>query len=172
MDCDCRRCCYGTSHRGSCSPLDQRVWIPKVRTKPPWYNGNCQVSDIPRSNWKWPDIPGLTSFGGELVHSANWKSDVDFTGKTIALIGNGSTGIQLLPEIQRGPYSDTPPSLIFLPDMDCQMPNTPRPSSGVRLGLLLHSHSLTLVQTVPISSVRRSNSPAEIIISLHLDRYV
>ncbi|KAG5655129.1 hypothetical protein KAF25_001902 [Fusarium avenaceum] len=24
------------------------------------------------NNWKWPDIPGLQSFGGELVHSANW----------------------------------------------------------------------------------------------------
>lgn len=52
------------------------------------------------NNWKWPDIPGLHSFSGQLIHSANWPEDADLKGKTVAVIGNGSTGIQIVPAIQ------------------------------------------------------------------------
>jgi 4-hydroxyacetophenone monooxygenase len=44
-----------------------------------------------------PDIPGLSAFGGKLLHTADWDDDCDVTGKTVALIGNGSSGTQLLP---------------------------------------------------------------------------
>jgi cation diffusion facilitator CzcD-associated flavoprotein CzcO len=50
--------------------------------------------------WQWPDIKGLQSFKGKLVHSANWDPTIDVTGKRVALIGGGSTGIQILPQIQ------------------------------------------------------------------------
>ncbi|KAH8891047.1 FAD/NAD(P)-binding domain-containing protein [Thozetella sp. PMI_491] len=53
------------------------------------------------NNWKWPDLPGLESFGGELIHTANWPADFDASGKTILVIGNGSSGVQVLPELQR-----------------------------------------------------------------------
>ena len=36
-----------------------------------------------------------------MVHSASWDDTYDFTGKNVALIGNGSTGIQILPQIQK-----------------------------------------------------------------------
>ena len=39
--------------------------------------------------WVWPDIPGLDVFKGELMHSARWNDDVDITGKSVGLIGNG-----------------------------------------------------------------------------------
>lgn len=46
-----------------------------------------------------PDIPGRDNFTGELYSSAHWpKSGVDFTGKRVAVIGTGSTGIQIIPE--------------------------------------------------------------------------
>jgi 4-hydroxyacetophenone monooxygenase len=44
-----------------------------------------------------PDIPGLSSFEGPILHTAEWDNDFDPTGKTVALIGNGSSGTQLLP---------------------------------------------------------------------------
>lgn len=50
--------------------------------------------------WKWPDIPGLFNFKGHIVHTANWDHSYDLKGKKIALIGGGSSGIQILPEIQ------------------------------------------------------------------------
>lgn len=50
--------------------------------------------------WKWPDIPGLDSFKGPKMHSANWDTSFNVDGKTVALIGGGSSGIQILPQIQ------------------------------------------------------------------------
>ncbi|EON96822.1 putative phenylacetone monooxygenase protein [Phaeoacremonium minimum UCRPA7] len=52
------------------------------------------------NNWKWPDIEGLHDFNGTLIHSANWPKDFDYANKSVAVIGNGSTGIQIVPAIQ------------------------------------------------------------------------
>lgn len=52
------------------------------------------------NKWKWPDIPGLHDFNGTLLHSANWDTSFDAAGKTLAVIGNGSTGIQIVPALQ------------------------------------------------------------------------
>jgi cation diffusion facilitator CzcD-associated flavoprotein CzcO len=52
------------------------------------------------NNWKWPDIDGLKDFEGHLVHSAQWKDEYNFEGKRIGLIGNGSSAIQILPQIE------------------------------------------------------------------------
>lgn len=47
-----------------------------------------------------PTIPGQDNFEGLIYHSARWPSaDVDFTGKTVALIGTGSSGTQMIPLI-------------------------------------------------------------------------
>lgn len=47
-----------------------------------------------------PDIKGRDTFKGPLMHSANYNTDFDCADKTIALIGGGSSGIQILPQIQ------------------------------------------------------------------------
>lgn len=59
---------------------------------------------ICNSNWKWPDIPGLHSFKGDLIHSANWKKDYDLCGKRVAVLGCGSSGVQIVPSIQPGDF--------------------------------------------------------------------
>ncbi|TLH74030.1 NAD(P)/FAD-dependent oxidoreductase [Mycolicibacterium cosmeticum] len=47
-----------------------------------------------------PNIPGLGSFGGEIYHTAHWPHEnVDFSGKRVAVIGTGSSGIQSIPII-------------------------------------------------------------------------
>ena len=43
-----------------------------------------------------PDIPGLESFSGPAMHTARWDADLDLTGKRIGVIGNGSTGVQMV----------------------------------------------------------------------------
>ncbi|KAJ4252917.1 hypothetical protein NW762_010823 [Fusarium torreyae] len=53
------------------------------------------------NNWKWPAIKGLHDFQGDLIHSANWPKSFGYTDKTVALIGNGSSGVQILPELQK-----------------------------------------------------------------------
>ena len=50
---------------------------------------------------KWPSIPGLHDFKGQLVHSAAWDHSFDYSHKRIGIIGNGSSGIQILPQIAK-----------------------------------------------------------------------
>ena len=45
---------------------------------------------------RMPSIPGLDDFGGHVFHSARWDHDVALQGRRIAVIGNGSTGVQLV----------------------------------------------------------------------------
>ncbi|RDL35489.1 Uncharacterized protein BP5553_07420 [Venustampulla echinocandica] len=52
------------------------------------------------NNWKWPDIPGIHSFHGELVHSAAWDPKLSVKGKKVAVLGCGSSGVQIVPTIQ------------------------------------------------------------------------
>ncbi len=52
------------------------------------------------SNARMPDIKGLKDFKGEVYHTGHWPHHpVDFTGKRVAVIGTGSSGIQSVPVI-------------------------------------------------------------------------
>ncbi|WP_433710308.1 flavin-containing monooxygenase [Nocardia sp. CA-084685] len=47
-----------------------------------------------------PEVPGCESFGGQQHHTGRWpKTPVDFTGKRVAIIGTGSSGVQIVPAI-------------------------------------------------------------------------
>lgn len=50
--------------------------------------------------WKWPDIDGLHSFQGTLLHSAAWDANFDPKDKRVAVIGAGSSGIQIVPALE------------------------------------------------------------------------
>ncbi|KFY41588.1 hypothetical protein V495_04857 [Pseudogymnoascus sp. VKM F-4514 (FW-929)] len=52
------------------------------------------------NSWKYPNIPGLELFKGKLMHSATWDNNYDLTGKTVAVIGGGSSAVQIIPNIQ------------------------------------------------------------------------
>ncbi|KIX98817.1 uncharacterized protein Z520_05278 [Fonsecaea multimorphosa CBS 102226] len=51
------------------------------------------------NRWKWPEIAGIHDFKGKLIHSANWDPEVDLKDKKVALIGAGSSAVQILPSI-------------------------------------------------------------------------
>jgi cation diffusion facilitator CzcD-associated flavoprotein CzcO len=48
-----------------------------------------------------PDIPEIESFEGHLRHSSQWDPNFEIAGKKVALIGNGASGLQVLPELQK-----------------------------------------------------------------------
>jgi len=50
---------------------------------------------------KIPDIEGLQDFAGELLVTSSWPDAVDLTGRRVAVIGTGSTGIQVIPIIAK-----------------------------------------------------------------------
>ena len=49
---------------------------------------------------KIPDIPGLDSFKGQVIHSQQWPEDLDLSNKRVAVIGCGASAIQFVPRIQ------------------------------------------------------------------------
>ncbi|RDW86102.1 flavin-containing monooxygenase [Aspergillus mulundensis] len=48
-----------------------------------------------------PDFRGLDTFAGPVLHTAAWDDTVDLAGKRIAIIGAGTSAVQLLPEVQK-----------------------------------------------------------------------
>lgn len=49
-----------------------------------------------------PDVKGLDRFTGKWYHSGLWpKEGVDFSGQRVAVIGTGSTAIQMIPHVAR-----------------------------------------------------------------------
>jgi cation diffusion facilitator CzcD-associated flavoprotein CzcO len=46
-----------------------------------------------------PDLPGAADFAGEAFHSAGWRHDCDLRNKSVAVIGNAASAIQLIPQI-------------------------------------------------------------------------
>ena len=47
----------------------------------------------------YPDIEGLEQFQGTCFHSARWDHDHDLRGERVAVIGNGASASQFIPEI-------------------------------------------------------------------------
>lgn len=46
------------------------------------------------------------------MHSAKWDSTYDLTGKTVAVVGGGSSAVQLVPSIQPSTWSPDRPLLL------------------------------------------------------------
>jgi cation diffusion facilitator CzcD-associated flavoprotein CzcO len=49
----------------------------------------------------FPEAPGVDTFSGPAFHTAQWRSDVDLTGKRVAVVGTGASAIQVVPEIAK-----------------------------------------------------------------------
>lgn len=59
----------------------------------------CESNPDPFSKWKWPDLEGLHSFGGKLMHSARYDEGYSLEGKRVAVLGVGSSGVQIIANI-------------------------------------------------------------------------
>lgn len=46
-----------------------------------------------------PKIRGLEDFEGQLCHTSRWRDDIDLADKRVGIIGNGSTGVQVITDI-------------------------------------------------------------------------
>jgi cation diffusion facilitator CzcD-associated flavoprotein CzcO len=45
---------------------------------------------------RMPDIEGLDSFAGDVFHSARWQDGARIDGARVGVVGNGSTGVQII----------------------------------------------------------------------------
>ncbi|MEA3389956.1 flavin-containing monooxygenase [Sphingobium sp. CCH11-B1] len=63
----------------------------------------------PLSAPQMPNVPGVHTFKGEWYHTARWPRDpesnsgakLDFSGKRVAVIGTGSSGVQIIQEMAK-----------------------------------------------------------------------
>ncbi|KAK4889819.1 hypothetical protein LTR27_011437 [Elasticomyces elasticus] len=53
------------------------------------------------NNFKFPDIPGLHDFKGKLMHSAAYDEGYPVEGKRVAVIGAGSSGVQIVAKLSK-----------------------------------------------------------------------
>lgn len=78
---------------------------------------------------KLPAIEGLEDYKGKLLHSARWDWAYDLRGKKVAIIGNGATAAQIIPEIVKEVESLTihqrTPNWV-IPRMDVPIPEWKR----------------------------------------------
>ena len=48
---------------------------------------------------RMPQLEGMQYFAGDSFHSAQWRHDVDLTGKKVVVVGSGASAIQIVPSI-------------------------------------------------------------------------
>ncbi|MCX6463539.1 MAG: NAD(P)/FAD-dependent oxidoreductase, partial [Pseudonocardiales bacterium] len=64
------------------------------------FDGDAVITAVGQLNRpKEPDLPGRDTFTGPLFHSARWPSDLDVTGKRVAVVGTGASAMQIVPAI-------------------------------------------------------------------------
>ena len=74
-----------------------------------------------------PDIPGLGDFTGAVVHTAQWDDELDTAGARVAVIGTGSTGVQVVSALQPDAaslahYTRSPQWMLWAPMSLPQLP--------------------------------------------------
>ncbi|GAB3667258.1 NAD(P)/FAD-dependent oxidoreductase [Actinocorallia lasiicapitis] len=101
-----------------------RLW--RIRTDGGELTARFLVSAVgPLDQIKNPDIPGIETFKGDVVHTARWNHDLDLAGKRIAVIGTGASGLQVIPRLAERAarldvYQRTP--IWVLPKVDVPIP--------------------------------------------------
>ncbi|KAF2104348.1 putative monooxygenase [Rhizodiscina lignyota] len=96
------------SHKvvGSSWDQDRKKWSVKVENLKTGETFDDEADVVIQArgllnDYRWPDIEGLQSFEGKLVHSANWDTSYDYSNKRVGVIGAGSSAIQIVPSLQR-----------------------------------------------------------------------
>jgi 4-hydroxyacetophenone monooxygenase len=95
---------FGTDLRAARFDESRDVWVLDVTT--PAGDETLEASVLVNAvgtfaNPRIPAFEGQETFRGPILHPSRWPDDFDARGKRIAIIGNGSTGVQLLAPIAR-----------------------------------------------------------------------
>ncbi|MCK0175421.1 NAD(P)/FAD-dependent oxidoreductase [Mycolicibacterium sp. F2034L] len=91
---------FDTRVRSAVLDEDTLRWTVTTETGEVVTTRFCIMATGPLSAALTPQFAGLDTFAGAIYHTADWPhEDVDFTGKRVAVIGTGSSGIQSIPII-------------------------------------------------------------------------
>ncbi|HEX6968230.1 MAG TPA: NAD(P)/FAD-dependent oxidoreductase [Micromonosporaceae bacterium] len=88
----------GHDVRGATWDEDERCW--RLDTSAGTWRARLLVLAVgPLSEPAVPQLPGLSSFRGEMFHSARWNHALDLSGRRVAVIGTGASAVQFVPQI-------------------------------------------------------------------------
>lgn len=74
-------------------------WTVNFEGREPVQARTVIVASGPLANVSFPKIEGIETYEGHKIHSARWDHDYDFTGKRVAVVGTGASGVQIVPEL-------------------------------------------------------------------------
>src|SRR4051812_910003 len=90
---------FGTEVLGARWSEDEQRWAVDTTAGP--YSARAVIAGAgPLHEPNLPDVPGIDAFEGKVFHSARWDHDYDLTGRSVAVVGTGSSAIQFVPMIQ------------------------------------------------------------------------
>ena len=132
---------------------------------------------------KLPDIEGIGTFAGQVLHTTDWDEAVDLRGVRVGLIGTGATGVQLIPEVadvaahltvyQRTPIWVAPkPDLPIPPAVRTLFQHVPTTQRLVRAGGTAVLEALMIGGVINHRDLQVTNRVAEQLCRAHLQRQV
>ncbi|QKT09237.1 NAD(P)/FAD-dependent oxidoreductase [Gordonia sp. X0973] len=130
-----------------------------------------------------PDIPGIKSFAGKIIHTTKWEDGHDFTGERVGIIGTGATAVQLIPEIakqaaeltvyQRTPIWVVPKTDFAIPrpvqQLFARVPATQKAARMVNTALL---ELLMVTGVLHFKQFKFGNKGAAMLAKAHLRRQI
>lgn len=90
---------FGHTVDGVAYDAEAGEWIIDFAEHQPLRARCVIVASGPLSNASFPNIPGIDDYEGHKIHSARWDHDYAFTGKRVAVVGTGASGVQIIPEL-------------------------------------------------------------------------
>jgi cation diffusion facilitator CzcD-associated flavoprotein CzcO len=80
---------------------DAGVWHLET-TRGDRFAANVLVSAVGQlSRPSMPSIDGIDGFTGRSFHAARWPAGEDLAGRSVAVVGNAASGVQIIPEVAR-----------------------------------------------------------------------
>ena len=75
-------------------------WVAVAQSGQRWRARFLVMACGPLSTPNMPRFKGLENFAGRVLHTAQWpREQVDFSGQRVAVIGTGSSGVQVIPHL-------------------------------------------------------------------------
>jgi cation diffusion facilitator CzcD-associated flavoprotein CzcO len=90
---------FGQVVEGAVWDDDEQVWTVSIAGSEPITARYLITATGFLSQPHRPDIPGIETFAGKIIHTTKWDDSYDLHGKRAAVIGTGATAVQLIPEI-------------------------------------------------------------------------
>jgi cation diffusion facilitator CzcD-associated flavoprotein CzcO len=94
--------------------LRSRIVFGAEVTEATWKRGRWEVLAADGREWtagalvlgvgglhvpRRPDLPGLGSFAGRVLHTADWPEDDHLSGMRVGVVGTGASAVQLVPSL-------------------------------------------------------------------------